>query len=156
MKHWSFLTATAIVVGSATCAMAEGADAFVRQVVIDSNRGNDSLEDRVLEAKLLAAYKRALIVNKKMNCQDTPSLGGYLNQQDGHELKSVKTISADTRSATVRIGFGPPNSSNDSIFYLQQVKGAWRVYDLQGVKKPVRKSDGFRYEYLNWKCETPR
>jgi hypothetical protein len=152
MKPWSLLTAAIIIAGSATCAMAEAADVFVTHAIVDMNREDPTIEDRALEAKLLAAYKHALRINSVKNCQDTPSLGGYLNQQDGHELKSVKTISVGAKSARVRVGFGPANSSNDSIFYLQQLKGVWKVYDLKGVKE----NDGFRSEYLTWKCESRR
>jgi hypothetical protein len=95
-----------IAIGLATGAMAETPDAFVRQAVSDMNRNDPSLESRVLEAKLLAAYKRAIEINDKKNCQDAPSLGGDLNQQDGHELVFVKTLGTGTKSAQVRVGFG--------------------------------------------------
>lgn len=144
----SFACLAMISVVVSTGAAAETPGEFVKQVVLDINKIDLSLESRVLEAKLLAAYKRALEINEKRNCEETPSLGGDLNQQDGHELMSVKTLAAGAKSAQVRVGFGPSRSSNDSVFHLQRVNGAWKVYDLRGVKE----STGFRSWYLNWHC----
>ncbi|MDA9535872.1 hypothetical protein ACM41_06220 [Bradyrhizobium sp. CCBAU 21362] len=151
MKHLLFFAfLAAISIGVSTDAAAQTPGEFVKQVVLDMNREDPSLESRVLEPKLLAAYKRALEINEKKSCVELPSLGGYLNQQDGRELQSVKVIAAGPKSARVRVGFGPLNSSNDSIFFLQRAKDAWQIVDLRGVKE----NDGFRAEYLNWRCPT--
>jgi len=77
MKHlllFAFLVA--ICIGVSMDAAAQTPGEFVRQVVLDMNRDDPSLESRVLEARLLTAYKRALEINEKKNCEETPSLGG--------------------------------------------------------------------------------
>jgi hypothetical protein len=132
-------------------AVAADSEAFIRQVIRDANAISPTVTDRTLEPKLLGAYKRALKINEKENCNDTPDIGGYLNEQDGRELKSVRVLSDDNKTARVRVGFGPLNSHNDTVFELMKIGSAWKIYDFKGVHDKL----GFRANYLNWKCEAP-